>query len=66
MGETSPSGTVIPLALSRQDIADMVGTTIETAIRIMSRWGKEGIVRTERTSFVIENRAALEKIASEG
>jgi CRP/FNR family transcriptional regulator len=66
MGVKEGEGTVIPLALSRQDIADMVGTTIETAIRIMSRWGKEGIVRTERTSFVIENRSALEKMAEEG
>lgn len=65
MGEKDGSKVVIPLALSRQDIADMVGTTIETAIRIMSRWGKEGIVRTERTSFVIEDRAALEKIAAD-
>jgi CRP-like cAMP-binding protein len=30
----------------RQDIADLVGTTIETAIRIMSRWQKEGISST--------------------
>lgn len=66
MGEPSSSGTVIPMALSRQDIADMVGTTIETAIRIMSRWGKEGIVRTERSSFVIEDREALERLVAEG
>ena len=66
MGETKGGGVVIPLALSRQDIADMVGTTIETAIRVMSRWGREGIVRTERASFVIENRAALERLVSEG
>ncbi len=66
MGVQNGSRTVIPLALSRQDIADMVGTTIETAIRVMSRWGKEGLILTERTSFVIADRAALEKIASEG
>jgi CRP-like cAMP-binding protein len=38
----------IPLVLSPQEIADMIGTTIETSIRIMSRWGKENLVRTER------------------
>jgi hypothetical protein len=32
----------------------------------MSRWGKEGVIRTERTFFVIENREALEAIAGEG
>ncbi len=53
MGRPQPSGgTFIPLALSRQEIADMVGTTIETSIRIMSRWGKEEIVHTEPNGFV--------------
>jgi CRP-like cAMP-binding protein len=66
MGKKEGDRIVIPLALSRQDIADMVGTTIETAIRIMSRWSREAIVRTERASFVIENRALLERIVSEG
>jgi CRP/FNR family transcriptional regulator len=66
IGEKRDGAILIPLALSRQDIADMVGTTIETAIRVMSRWGKEGVIRTERTSFVIENREALEEIAEEG
>ncbi|MBI3449288.1 MAG: Crp/Fnr family transcriptional regulator [Acidobacteria bacterium] len=65
MGVKEGGKTVVPLALSRQDIADMVGTTIETAIRIMSRWNKDGPVRTERASFVIEDRAALEKLASD-
>lgn len=66
MGRPETEGTVIPLALSRQDIADMVGTTIETAIRVMSRWNRDGVVRTERSSFLIANRQALEKIVSEG
>ena len=66
LGEKKGNQVVIPLSLSRQDIADMVGTTIETAIRIMSRWSRDGLVRTERASFVIESMAALEKIVSEG
>jgi len=36
------------MALSRQDLADLAGTTIETSIRVLSRWGKEGLVITER------------------
>ena len=31
----------------------MIGTTIETAIRIMSRWGKDDIVRTEKDGFLV-------------
>lgn len=65
MGRQERSGTFIPLALSRQELADMTGTTIETAIRIMSRWGKEEIVRTEKDGFVILDRRTLESTAGE-
>jgi CRP-like cAMP-binding protein len=65
MGRAERGGTLVPLALSRQELADMTGTTIETCIRIMSRWGKEGIVRTENDGFVILDRAALERLASD-
>lgn len=63
LGQPAPDGTFIPLALSRQELADMIGTTIETAIRIMSRWGKENLIRTDRDGFLIQDRAALETIA---
>jgi CRP/FNR family transcriptional regulator len=63
MGQPRPEGTFIPLGLSRQEIADMIGTTIETSIRIMSRWGKEGVVRTEKDGFLVLDRALLDAIA---
>ena len=65
MGRQERGGTFIPLALSRQELADMTGTTIETAIRIMSRWGKEDIVHTEKDGFVILDRRTLEVNAGE-
>lgn len=65
MGRPVPEGLSIPLHLSRQELADLTGTTIETCIRIMSRWGKEGIVRTEKDGFVLLDRPALEAVALE-
>ncbi len=65
LGEAGEGGVRIPLALSRQELADLLGTTIETAIRIMSRWGKEGLVRTEKDGFTILDREALEMLALE-
>lgn len=65
MGRAERGGTFIPLALSRQDLADMSGTTIETCIRIMSRWNKDAIVRTEKDGFVVLNKRELERVASE-
>ncbi len=64
-GRPETDGTLVPVALSRQELADVTGTTIETAIRIMSRWGKEGLVRTERDGFTLLNRPALEAIAED-
>ena len=53
----------MPMALSRQDLADLTGTTVETCIRIMSRWGKEDVVRTEKEGFLLRDRQALENLA---
>jgi CRP/FNR family transcriptional regulator len=64
MGRPDRGGTFIPLSLSRQELADMTGTTIETCIRIMSRWNKDDIVRTEKDGFAVLDRAELERIAA--
>jgi len=66
MGRPERGGDFLPLALSRQEIADLAGTTIETAIRVMSRWGKEGLVQTEHEGFLVHDRAALEQMAGLG
>jgi len=63
MGRREKDGVSIPLALSRQEIADLVGTTVETAIRVMSRWQKEGLVETDKSGFFIRNPGALNEIA---
>jgi CRP-like cAMP-binding protein len=65
MGRPERGGTFIPLLLSRQELADMTGTTIETAIRIMSRWNKDAIVHTDKDGFVVLDRARLESTAAE-
>ena len=64
MGQKRTDGTFIPLVLSRQEIADMIGTTIETSIRVMSRWGKDGVVRTDKDGFTLLDSDALEAIAA--
>jgi len=54
---------VVPIHLTRQDLADLTGTTIETSIRVMSRWSKEGLVLTEHEGFRVRDREALERLA---
>lgn len=47
--------TRIPVPLTRQDIADRVGTTVETVIRTLSDWTKTGLVTTESKQIEIPN-----------
>lgn len=61
-GEKKNGKIVIKLPLTRQDIAEMTGTTVETTIRIMSRWKKQGIINTERGYIEILKKEELEKL----
>lgn len=55
--------TWLGLRLSRQDLADLTGTTLETAIRVMTRLARQGLVRSTGRGFVVPDRAALERVA---
>jgi len=63
MGESEGEGTVIHIRLTRQEIADLVGTTVESAIRVLSRWGRQGLVITRDEGFVIPSRERLTSVA---
>lgn len=63
MGRETREGIEIPIQLSRQEIADMVGTTVESAIRVMSRWGREGVLVTGEKRFVLPSRDRLRDVA---
>ena len=47
------------LPFTRQEIADMAGLTIETAIRIMSRLREGGIIRSARGHIIIVDEKKL-------
>lgn len=53
------------LPFTRQDIADMVGTTTETAIRVMSHLKDRGIINSVRGKVIILNEEKL-RLLSEG
>ena len=64
MGKPRKDGAIeIPIALSRQEVADLVGTTVETAIRVLARWGREGVLVTGDKRFVLPSRDRLVEIA---
>jgi CRP/FNR family transcriptional regulator len=50
-------GTTIPM--TRREIAEMAGTTVETCIRTFSTFEEEGLVSTERGKITIVNKEAI-------
>jgi len=60
---SSKLGSTLPF--TRQEIADMAGTTTETAIRFMSRLKDGGIIRSVRGKIIILNETKL-RLLSEG
>ncbi len=60
--ESGKMGVHIPLPLSRKDIAQLLNVRTETAIRYMSRWNKEGPVRTDPKGFTIVEPERLQEL----
>jgi CRP/FNR family transcriptional regulator len=52
-GAQTPEGVMLKLSLTRQDIADLADTTLETAIRVMSSLSKQGILKTLRGGYIV-------------
>lgn len=65
IGKPVDSGTLIDLTLSRQDIAEMTGTTIFTVSRILSGWEAQGIIESGRERVLVRKSDALAAIADE-
>lgn len=63
MGKETKAGVEIGMTLSRQEVADLVGTTVESAIRVLSRWGREKIVITGENRFTIPSMDRLREVA---
>jgi CRP/FNR family transcriptional regulator len=62
-GARDRQGLTLPFHLTRQSLADMTGTTVETAIRIVSRWIKDGLVRDEGGRLSLVNVEAMRALA---
>jgi CRP/FNR family transcriptional regulator len=63
-GIKDPQGIRLAVRLTRQDMADMVGTTTETAIRIMSRFKISRLVAGTANRLVIRDIVRLISLAS--
>jgi CRP-like cAMP-binding protein len=64
-GRKTDAGILVDLPLSRQDLAEMSGTTLYTVSRTLSDWEARGIVTAGRKRVVIRDPHGLVAVAEE-
>ena len=62
-GREVEAGVEIDFPISRQDIAEMTGTTLHTVSRILSGWEQQGLVEGGRQRIVIRDAQKLLTLA---
>jgi CRP-like cAMP-binding protein len=65
-GKPTSEGLAIDFPLSRQDIAEMTGTTLHTVSRLLSGWEAAGLVRSGRQKVIVTDVNRLGQIAEGG
>lgn len=58
-------GVHVPLSIRRRDLAALINTRTETAIRLVRDWERAGLVRTESDGFVIPDPAEIEAVVAD-
>jgi CRP-like cAMP-binding protein len=64
-GRRVDGGVLIDIVLSRQDLAEMTGTTLFTVSRLLRQWDQRGVVRATRQRVLVRQPHALVSIAEE-
>ena len=64
VGIKRKDGVLIDMRLTKQDVADMVGTTVETSIRTFSKFKKQGLIAESDGKFIITDKDGLETCSS--
>lgn len=64
-GRPCAAGTLLVHSLTRQELADLTGTTLFTVSRTLSQWISDGMLASEGRRLVIRDRARLEQVANE-
>ncbi len=62
-GKQESAGIRIDFPISRQDIAEMTGTTLHTVSRILSAWETRGLVEGGRQKLLVRDAARLQVLA---
>jgi CRP-like cAMP-binding protein len=64
-GRKTEEGVLLDLPLTRQDLAEMTGTTLFTVSRTLSQWESQGLVYARRERIIIRFPHGLVRIAED-
>jgi CRP-like cAMP-binding protein len=62
-GERTSEGIRIDFPITRQDVAEMTGTTLHTVSRVLSAWEQQGLVAGGREKITVKDPAGLAAMA---
>jgi CRP/FNR family transcriptional regulator len=62
-GTVTPDGKLIEVALTREEMAEMVGTTQETVIRVLSAFRRERMIKDSERHILLTNEERLKRVA---
>lgn len=65
LGRRTDEGVRVDAALTRQELAEMTGTTLFTVSRILSQWAADGVLATRGKRLLIRQPHALARIAED-
>lgn len=64
VGQQEDNGVKIDFPITRRDIAELTGTTLHSASRVLTQWERLGIIGGGRRTLVVRNVPALVSLAT--
>ena len=64
-GHSTVDGMAIEFPLRRRDVADIAGTTLHTASRILTGWEKAGLLTSHNQHLTIRNTSEIRRISED-
>jgi CRP/FNR family transcriptional regulator, nitrogen oxide reductase regulator len=62
-GQATPEGVLITQPLTRQELADLTGTTLYTVSRTLGKWESMGLVESRKRLLLVKSPKRLEEVA---
>jgi CRP-like cAMP-binding protein len=63
VGQPTPDGLLLRHALTRQELAELTGTTLYTVSRVLSQWHESGVILCPGRKLILRSTPQLQAIA---